>query len=210
MISNKKLFSIGLVSVTSILFFLVSTFSSAMASTTETVDGRLISSSQDVNKLYGLDFSPFKDVQNPNNGSQVDRNQVVECLKVIAPYTTWIRTYGTGAGQEYVGPKAHKMRLKTAIGAWISSDKEANNREINELINESRAGYVDLAIVDSETLLRNDLSEDQLINYIKQVKQQAPGIKVTTGDTYTELINHPKVMNECDVILKQLPLLGGS
>lgn len=140
------------------------------------------------------------DEQNPNYGSQVNRSQVIKRLKTVAPYTTWIRTYGTGAGQEYAGSEAHKMGLKTAIGAWLSSDIEANNREINELINESKAGYVDLAIVGSETLLRNDLSEDQLINYIKRVKQEAPGIKVTTGDTYSELIDHPKVMDECDVI----------
>jgi len=63
------------------------------------------------------------------------------------------------------------MGLKTAIGAWLSGDTEANGKQINELINQSKAGYVDLAIVGSETLLRNDLTEDQLIKYIQYVKK---------------------------------------
>jgi exo-beta-1,3-glucanase (GH17 family) len=159
-------------------------------------------SSQGINKLYGIDFSPYMDGQNPEYGSTVDREQVTQRLKIIAPYTDWIRTYGTGSGLEYAGPVAHEMGLKTAIGAWLSRDTEANDRQINELINESKAGYVDLAIVGSETLLRNDLSEDQLIEYIKRVKQAVPaGVNVTTADTYDKLLKHPRVMAECDVIM---------
>ena len=162
---------------------------------------QLSASSQNSDKLYGIDFSPYMDGQNPNFGSQVDREQVKERLTIIAPYTIWIRTYGTENGLEYIGPVAHEMGRKTAIGAWLSSDTEANDRQINELINEAKAGYVDLAIVGSETLLRNDLSEDELIEYIRRFKQEAPGINVTTADTYSELLNHPRVMAECDVIM---------
>ncbi|MDD3248024.1 MAG: glycosyl hydrolase family 17 protein [Methanosarcina sp.] len=162
---------------------------------------QLSASSQNSDKLYGIDFSPYIDGQNPNYGSKVDREQVIERLTIIAPHTTWIRTYGTENGLEYIGPVAHELGLKTAIGAWLSSDTEANDRQINELINESKNGYVDLAIVGSETLLRNDLSEDQLIEYIRRVKQAVPGINVTTADTYSELLNHPRVMAECDVVM---------
>ena len=192
---------IAFVLIALFLFFLAFTSSPALASTTYPVDNQLTFSSQDINKLYGINFSPYIDGQNPEYGSQVDINQITERMKIIAPYTFWIRTYGVAGGLEYAGPVAHEMGLKTAIGAWLSGDTKANDRQINELINESKAGYVDLAIVGSETLLRNDLSEDQLINYIKRVKQEVPDVNVTTADTYNELINHPKVMAECDVIM---------
>ena len=162
---------------------------------------QLSASSQNSDKLYGINFGPYMEGQNPNFGSQVDREQVVERLTIIAPYTIWIRTYGTENGLEYIGPAAHEMGFKTAIGAWLSGDTEANDKQIYELINESKNGYVDLAIVGSETLLRNDLSEDQLIEYIRRVKQAVPGINVTTADTYSELLNHPRVMAGCDVIM---------
>ncbi|MDD4247769.1 MAG: hypothetical protein PHT13_01460, partial [Methanosarcina sp.] len=83
-------------------------------------------SSQGITKLYGIDFSPYIDGQNPNYGSKVDREQVIERLTIIASHTTWIRTYGTENGLEYIGPVAHELGLKTAIGAWLSSDTEAN------------------------------------------------------------------------------------
>ncbi len=130
------------------------------------------------------------------------KKQIRERMKIIAPYTKWIRTYGVENGLEYAGPVAHEMGIKTAISAWLSGDTEANERQIKELINEAKAGDVDLAIVGIETLQRNDLSEDQLIDYIKRVKQAVPsGTNVTTANTYSELLNHPKIMDECDVIM---------
>lgn len=184
------------------LFFLAFTSSPALASATQPVDNQLTFSSHDINKLYGINFSPYIGEQNPEYGSQVDRNQITERIKIIAPYTFWIRTYGVTGGLEYAGPVAHGLGLKTAIGVWLSGDTEANDIQINELINESKAGYVDLAIVGSETLLRNDLSENQLIEYIRRVKHAVPtSVNVTTADTYDELLNHPKVMAECDIIM---------
>ena len=184
-----------------LIIFFIFTLSTTSASAAQPAEGNLTISSQGVNKLYGLDFGPYMDGQNPDRGSQVSKDQIIERMTIIAPYTTWVRTYGTENGLEYCGPIAHEMGLKTAIGAWLSKDSEVNDRQINELINEAKAGYVDLAIVGSETLLRKDLSEDQLINYIKRVKNEAPGVNVTTADTYYELINHPRVMAECDVIM---------
>lgn len=195
------LYSIACVLIALFLFFWTFTSSPASASITYSVDDQYTPSSPAINKLYGINFSPYIDGQNPEYGSQVDMNQIKERMKIIAPYTFWIRTYGVTGGLEYAGPVAHEMGLKTAIGAWLSGDTKANDRQINELINESKAGYVDLAIIGSETLLRNDLSEDQLINYIKRVKQEVPYVNVTTAEEYNKLITHPKVISECDVIM---------
>lgn len=198
---EKILFSIPFALTILVLFFLTCTSFPALASTTYPEGDQLTFSSQDINKLYGINFSPYIDGQNPEYGSQVDMNQITERMKIIAPYTFWVRTYGVAGGLEYAGPVAHEMGLKAAVGAWLSGDTKANDRQINELINESKAGYVDLAIAGSETLLRNDLSEDQLINYIKRVKQEVPYVNVTTAEEYNKLITHPKVMAECDVIM---------
>lgn len=157
--------------------------------------------SQVIDKICGIDFSPYMDGQNPEYGHKVDREQIQERMQIIAPYTIWIRTYGTENGLEYTAPLARDMGLKTAIGAWLGRDSAANERQINELINEMNAGHVDLAIVGSETLYRNDLSEDQLIDYIRSIKQAVPGINVTTADTYSELLSHPNVIEECDVVM---------
>ncbi|PAV14145.1 hypothetical protein ASJ81_15465 [Methanosarcina spelaei] len=217
--TNKKLYS-GTLAAAALILFLIFILSTASAATKQPGEGQITiteeqindiqsesstqfsESAQNINKLYGINFSPYMDGQSPDYGSKIDKKQVTNRMKIMAPYTEWIRTYGTENGLEYAGPVAHEMGLKTAISAWLSGDTEANERQISKLIDEAKAGNVDLAIVGSETLLRNDLSEDQLIEYIKRVKQSVPaGVNVTTADTYSELLAHPKVMDECDVIM---------
>ncbi|OGY25961.1 MAG: hypothetical protein A2Z24_02480 [Candidatus Woykebacteria bacterium RBG_16_44_10] len=154
-----------------------------------------------VYRLYGLNFSPYMDGQDPNHGDQISESQLRSRMAIIAPYTRWIRTFGCGAGLEKAGQIAHEMGLKAAIGAWLSSDLTANEREINCLISLAKAGQADIAIVGSEVLLRGDLSESQLIGYINQVRQAAPGVSVATADTYGELLSHPAVIAAGDVVL---------
>lgn len=152
-------------------------------------------------KLYGLDFSPYMDGQDPNRGSRVSEEQLRARMEIIAPYTNWIRTFGCGMGLEKAGLVAHELGLKAAIGAWLSSNLTANEQQIDCLISLAKAGQADMAIVGSEVLLRGDLTENQLINYINRVKQAVPGIPVATSDVYGELLSHPAVVAAGDVVL---------
>lgn len=152
-------------------------------------------------KVYGLNFSPYLDGQDPNSGSKISEEQLRTRMKIVAPYTEWIRTFGSSNGLEKAGLAARDMNLKAAIGAWLSSDLSTNEQEISNLINAAKSGQVDIAIVGSEVLLRNDLTENQLISYINRVKKEVPGVTVTTADVYAQILSHPAVVAACDVIL---------
>lgn len=152
-------------------------------------------------KVYGLDFGPYIDDQDPNLGTQVTEQQLRDRMEIIAPYTGWIRTYGIIDGLENAGRIAHELGLKAAIGVWLSSDLSNNSLGMENLINVAKNGYVDLAIIGSETLFRGDLTEDQLVEYIEQFKNEVPSVPVTTADNYSWLLDNPKVMEVCDVIL---------
>ncbi len=152
-------------------------------------------------KAYGFDFSPYVDGQDPNKGSSLSIKQIQSRLKIIAPYTTNIRTFGCTNGLEKTGSMAHELGLKTAIGAWISSDSDVNELELSNLIALAKAGDADMLIVGSEVLLRGELTETQLIDYINRVKYLAPGIPVTYADTYSVLLSHPAVINAVDVVM---------
>ena len=52
-----------------------------------------------------------------------------------------------------------------------------------------------------EVLLREDLTEEQLISYINRVKEALPGIEVGYVDAYYEFEVHPNVTDACDLIL---------
>lgn len=54
------------------------------------------------------------------------------------------------------------------VGAWISNDKQRNEMEINALVKLANAGLVDIAAVGNEVLHRGELSEAEVIDYIKE------------------------------------------
>jgi len=87
------------------------------------------------------------------------------------------------------------------VGAWIGEDKEKNEKEIAGLIELAKAGYVDLAAVGNEVMLRKELPEDELIAYIKRVKKAIPEHSVGYVDAYYHFEEHPSLADACDVIL---------
>jgi exo-beta-1,3-glucanase (GH17 family) len=151
-------------------------------------------------QTYGLDFSPYIGNQNPDYGSIVPEQQLRDRLQIVKPYTVWVRFFGSTLGLENAARIAKEMGFKVAASAWIGKDAAANDKEIANLIAAAKAGYVDIAIVGSEVLLRGDDSESHLIGYINQVKQAAPGVQVSYGDVYGEYLSHPNIINAVDFL----------
>jgi len=153
-----------------------------------------------VYQVYGLNFSPYKDGQDPNYGSVASDAQIRERLKIIAPYSQWIRTFGSSNGLEQAGRIAREFNLKTAIGAWLGREGVANERELANLIAAAKSGYVDLAIVGSEVLLRGDLTLNQLLDYINRFRQAVPNVPVTTGEVYGNWLANQQLIDACDIV----------
>lgn len=149
------------------------------------------------NKLYGVDLGPYL-TGNPNNGDVVTEATLRSCVQLISVNFQSCRVFSTTAGLERFPAIAKEYGLRVAVGAWLSRDVSANEREITGLITLCQTGQVDVAIVGSETLLRNDLTDAQLIGYINRVR--ATGVTTTTADTWNALINHPAVLDACDEI----------
>lgn len=152
-------------------------------------------------KLFGLNFSPYIDGQDPQVNAQVSEKQITARMKIIAPYTEWIRTFSCTQGMENTGRIAHELGLKAAIGAWLDLDVAANDREIASLIKIAQSGNADILIIGNEVLFHRKISEVQLIKYMKAVKKEAPNIPVTTVDIYNEIFHRPKIVEACDIIM---------
>jgi len=149
--------------------------------------------------IHGFCFSPYLESQ--NLGDQLSRKQIEKRMKVVAPYTKWIRSFSCTDGNEWIPEIAKQMGLKTLVGAWIDNNLEANETEIKNLIKVAKAGHADIVTVGNECLLRNELSEDEIVAYIQQVKEALPGVMVSYVDTYYQLHLSPKVIKACDVVL---------
>lgn len=149
--------------------------------------------------MHGLCFSPYLDGQEP--GSQLSEQQIRQRMEIIQPYTRWVRSFSCTDGNELIPRIAHEYGLKTLVGAWIGKDREINEREIQGLVETVRGGYADIVAVGNEVMYREDLSEDELLQYIHRVKNEIPGIPVGYVDAYYHFENHPKITEACDVIL---------
>ena len=152
-------------------------------------------------KTYGIDFSPFQNGQDPNSNTQISAAQILSRMQIVAPYTKWIRSFSSTNGLENTPSVARQLQLHVAANAWISSNTTQNAAEIANLIAAANAGAVDVAIVGSEAILRNDVTETQLLAYINQVRTAVPSnVLVTTADVYGTFLAHPNLIAASDVI----------
>jgi len=149
-------------------------------------------------KIHGISFSPYIEGQGP--GTRLGEAQIRERLSFIQPYVHWVRSFSCTEGHEQIPRIAKENGLKTMVGFWLDDDREHNEEELANAIEIAKAGHADLLAVGNEVLLRGDLTEDELIDYINRVKQAVPGIDVGYVDAYFEFVDHPRVTEACDVI----------
>lgn len=151
------------------------------------------------NGMHGICFSIYEDGQEP--GDTITKEQVERRIQILKQNFKWIRSFSCIEGNEFVPQIAHKHGLKTLVGAWLSDDLKKNELEIESLINLAQNGYVDIAAVGNEVLYRNDLSLQQLLGYMKRVKDALPDTPVGYVDAYYEFVRHPALVQNSDVIL---------
>lgn len=149
-------------------------------------------------KIFGISFSPYLEGQGP--GTQIPEAQIRERLSIVQPYVNWIRTFSCTDGNELTPRIAAELGLKTMVGIWLDDDHEKNEVELNNAIEIAKAGHVDLLAVGNEVLLRDEMSEAALIEYINRAKEGAPGVPVGYVDAYFKFVTNPQVSEACDVI----------
>jgi exo-beta-1,3-glucanase (GH17 family) len=151
------------------------------------------------NGVHGFCFSLYEEGQKP--GDIINEAQVRRRMEIIKPHAQWIRSFSCTDGNELIPKVAKEYGIKTLVGAWLGNDDEINQREVNGLIKLAKEGFADIAAVGNEVMYRNDLNEDELLDFIKRVKAEIPGIPVGYVDAYYEFSDRPRITELCDVIL---------
>lgn len=149
--------------------------------------------------MHGICFSMYEDGQEP--GDLITEAQVERRIKILKPYTKWIRSFSCIEGNEHIPRIAKKHSLKNMVGAWLSDDKDKNEEEIAALIELGKQGYIDIAAVGNEVLYRNDLTLEELLSYINRVKEALPNVTVGYVDAYYKFTRYPELVEASDVIL---------
>ncbi|GAB4229370.1 MAG: hypothetical protein Tsb0034_00920 [Ekhidna sp.] len=149
--------------------------------------------------FHGMCFSPYLEGQ--NIGDILSEDQVRERMAIVAGHTSWIRSFSCTEGNEHIPKVAHEKGMKTLVGAWIGTDLEKNEEEILALIELAKKGYVDIAAVGNEVLLRGDISKELLLQYIRRVKKELPHITVGCVEPYYQFHENADLVEACDVVL---------
>lgn len=160
------------------------------------------------NELRGIAYSPFRDCQNPDWGPFPTEAEIEADLARLAHMSNGIRTYSALGIIGDIPAMAQRYGLPVAAGAWLGREKDENgnpvpnrNRdEIEALVTIANSVPVDFVIVGNEVLLRGDLSEDELIAYIEEVKSRVH-VPVTTAEISSLFRAHPKLVSAVDLVL---------
>lgn len=168
-------------------------------SATQTPDKGVVDPTQ---KLKGVCYGPFRDGENPDFGVFPTEQELREDIGFISNLTYSVRTYGVTGSLKVIPEFCEKAGLDCYPGAWISKNKKDNEKEIQSLIQLSSQNLacIKALIVGNEVLLRQDLTEDEMIRYIAQVKASTD-IPVTTAEPWNLWLEHPKLAESVDLIL---------
>ena len=151
--------------------------------------------------MMGIAFNPMREDSDPLHNLYPTPSQIADDIKLLSEKVYALRTYSSINGMETVPAMASKNGLNMTMGAWIDRDPDKNRREIESLI--SHANQYPKTIlrttVGNEALLRKDVTVEQLIAYIREVKTRtwAP---VSTSETWDMWIAHPELAKEVDYI----------
>jgi exo-beta-1,3-glucanase (GH17 family) len=132
----------------------------------------------------------YEDGQKP--GDIISQEQVYKRIQIIKPYTKWVRSFFLSKEMS-IFPIATQNGMKTLVGAWLGNDLELNEREIEGLIALAKEGYVTSRQLVMKFCIAM-ISLDQLLAYIKRVKDALPNIPVGYVDAYYEFSVHPELV----------------
>ena len=151
-------------------------------------------------QLASVSYSPFEGNVNPDAGGKASIQRIRADLKQLAPVTRAIRTYSSTGGVEMVPEIAAEFGLRVSAGAWIDKNKDRNEREIRNVIDlAKRHSNVSSVVVGNETIYRDDVKVNELIQYIQRVKRSV-SVPVTTGEIWSVWRDHPELVSAVDYI----------
>jgi len=152
-------------------------------------------------RLDGLCYGPFRAGQSPNQGVFPSQEEVEEDMQILADRVQRLRLFSSTHIHRNIPRLAGEAGLACYAQAWLDNVEETNREEIDALIAIGQAGEAEALIVGSEVLLRGELSADQLIGYIGEVRAAVPELPVTYNDTFQVLLDNPNVVAACDLVL---------
>jgi exo-beta-1,3-glucanase (GH17 family)/cellulose synthase/poly-beta-1,6-N-acetylglucosamine synthase-like glycosyltransferase len=152
-------------------------------------------------RIQGFSFQPMRADDDPTRGRYPTVAEIDEDLAMLQDEVSSVRTYSVEKTLADVPQLAEGHGLTVTLGGWIGGDKEANDREMDRLIEVYRGAdnVIARVIVGNEALLRKDVTVEELIGYLERVRANvwAP---VSTAEPWHVWLAHPELAAHVDFI----------
>ncbi len=153
--------------------------------------------------IKGFAYNGFQRDQSPLKGTYPTRAELAADLDLLARNSDALRTYGVNDMPELLTVAGERDMLVTA-GAWLDRDADKNDKEITALIAKTRGmRHVERLMVGNESILRGDLTPDQLIVYLDRVRK-AQRKPVSTAEPWHVWLKYPELVKHVDYITVHL------
>src|SRR4051812_45027886 len=150
-------------------------------------------------KIAGFALAPYQRYQSPLKLIYPTAEELENDIKLMSQYTDRLRTYAALENPD-VFDLAKRYHMKVLAGAYLDARLQHNDDEIAALIDASRKyDNITSVMVGNETLLRNDMGVDSLINYLDRVRAQVK-VPVSTAEPYWVWIKYPQLAKHVDFI----------
>jgi exo-beta-1,3-glucanase (GH17 family)/cellulose synthase/poly-beta-1,6-N-acetylglucosamine synthase-like glycosyltransferase len=150
-------------------------------------------------KLNGLTYAPYARHDAPWVRQVPLDETLASDLQQLQGVTRRIRTYSAAQFPQLPGI-ASRHGLHLTLGAWLNKDPQSNQREIQAATEQAeRYPAVERLIVGNETILKQTLSVEQLVAYLRATKQRTK-LPVSTAEPWHVWIKHPELADAVDFI----------
>ncbi|HMU16852.1 MAG TPA: glycosyltransferase family 2 protein, partial [Thauera aminoaromatica] len=153
--------------------------------------------------IKGFAYNGFQRDQSPLKGTYPTRAELASDLDLLGRYSDGLRTYGVNDMPELLDLAGERDMLVTA-GAWIDARPESNAREVAALIEAARKmRHIERVMVGNEAILRGDVTVDELIVYLDEVRK-AIRKPVSTAEPWHVWLRYPELAKHVDYITVHL------
>ena len=151
-------------------------------------------------RIQGFAFSPFRIGEDPTRKELPTAAEIDSDLKLLEGKVNAVRTYSVTGALADAPQLAERHGINVAVGAWIDSHRDLNERELDTAIELARTHInVVRVIVGNEVILRGDLPMEELEDYLDRARD-AIGQPVSTAEPWHVWLAHPELAEHVDFI----------
>lgn len=152
-------------------------------------------------RIQGFSFSPVRIGQDPTRKLFPTVEEIDSDLALLENRAHAVRTYTLEETFREIPRLASAHKLNVTLGAWIGPYPNANEHELERLSSLLREGHRNIVrvMVGNESLLREDVSVEELIAYIERVRKitERP---VSTAEPWHVWLKYPELVEHVDFI----------